>query len=454
MKKCINKEKILIIIILFTLLIEIISGFKIFKVPQNNNIKDDIYLAFYNGSQQLTEMPGKGNEEGLGFEHAECNNGASVEWNYQNWAPIVRNMSKNKTKCNLYFAPNLANDYFGRLADKDTTNLAYDDTNDVNIRYIGENPNNYIDIGDRDSTNKPILWRIIGVMNNMTVVGDNKTESIGENLVKIIRADSIGEWSWDTSTSAVNDGTGVNEWSEADIMKLLNPEDIYIKDSEFGNSLYWNMESGQCYNNKNDSKITCDFSSTGLSSTAKDKIAKVRWNTGTLPDDCTSSSTYNDDIKYNAKAFYKGERSENHGKAFCSSGNYCNDKVERHTTWDGYIGLMYPSDYGYAVGNKFNVRDSCLATSIYKWRNSPYECYSDDWLWLMSKYSKWSMISTPYSGSATQVFNISVDISHFAAFSTDNIFPVAYLKSNIKIKPNSASNYGSQSNPFVLEGVN
>jgi len=52
--------------------------------------------------------------------------------------------------------------YITNLAKTDTTNLAYDDTADKNLRYIGSNPNNYVEFNGE-------LWRIIGVMNNAII---------------------------------------------------------------------------------------------------------------------------------------------------------------------------------------------------------------------------------------------------------------------------------------------
>ncbi len=63
----------------------------------------DVYFAFYNGDDQLEEMPQKNNAENLVFEHAECDNGASIVWNYEQWSPLVKNLSKSKTKCRLFF---------------------------------------------------------------------------------------------------------------------------------------------------------------------------------------------------------------------------------------------------------------------------------------------------------------------------------------------------------------
>ena len=317
-----------------------------------------------------------------------------------------------------------------KLADEDTTNLIYDDTDDKNLRYIGKEVNNYIDIGDRDSDNKPILWQIIGIMNNVLVVDDENNEH-QESLVKIIRAEDIGILSWDTSANEVNDGRGVNEWSEADIMSNLN------------NGAYWNKKSGQCYNGYNDAKVTCDFSSTGLTPTVKENIAKVRWNTGTFESYDTS--------EWLANATYKAERSENIGK-ICNGGNDCNDKVERHTTWDGYIGLMYPSDYMYAVGG--DVRNNCLTTSMANWNNSNPNCKGNDWLYISEKIL-WTMTPVPNSSYAYYVFFVMPEghVLSGSALAARGIRPTAYLKENLKIadNPNPDKTYGSKENPFQLK---
>ena len=387
----------------------------------------DVFFAFYNGDQQLTEMPKKDNSEGLGFEKAVCDKGASVEWDSNKWAPLVVNLSETKTKCTLYFSKmyNLK-EYIENLAEEDTTTLAYDDTSEKNLRYIGASPNNYIDIGDSG------LWRIIGVMNNVPVVEDGGTTHL-ESLIKIIRADSIGKWSWDTSASTVNSGCGVNEWSQADLMTTLN------------RGAYWSKTSGQCYNWSKNSQTACDFSSTGLTPEVKDKLVKVRWNTGTLD---TKSWTSLITPSY----MYQGERSDNHAKKFCSSGSWCTDDVERTTTWDGFIGLMYPSDYGYAVGG--DVRNSCLAKTMYNWNESTPDCKGNDWLYDSSNY-QWTITPVPLSSRALSVFYVysggyvDSNDAHYARA----VRPTAYLDSNIRIQEKADSDYGSDTNPFVLEGV-
>ena len=93
-----------------------------------------------------------------------------------------------------------ATEYITNLLEYDGEGLKIDNTEDENIRYYGSNPNNYVKFNNE-------LWRIIGVF------GDN---------VKLIRKDSLGDLSWDSSESSVNNGYGVNEWSQADLKNYLN----------------------------------------------------------------------------------------------------------------------------------------------------------------------------------------------------------------------------------------
>ncbi len=333
----------------------------------------------------------------------------------------------------LYYDEPLT-EYIEDQAKVDLTNLAYDDTKDKNLRYIGSSPNNYVDIGDRDSDGNPILWRIIGVMNNITNFNDGEKQ---ESLVKIIRADIIGSYSWDNSPLDVNSGNGVNEWSQADVMKLLNPKEAYLDNPTIGASLYWNKESGNCYKGTVGNNTACDFTSSGLSDGAKLKFTKARWNTGTY-------ETY-DDLNNIPSASYEAERSNNTGK-ICDFSNLCNDEVERTTTWDGYLALMYPSDFGYAVGGE--TRNDCLMQSLYNWDLEI--CKKNDWILLPS--NQWTITPVPvsflaysavYINSKLQESNTHVHIAHA-------IRPAGYLKSTTKIIENDKENYGSKENPFII----
>mgnify|MGYP004502343461 FL=1 len=310
------------------------------------------------------------------------------------------------------------------LAKTDTTNLAVDDYG--NTRYIGKNPNNYVSI-DGD------IWRIIGVMKDVDDGTGNKSDR-----VKLIRSESMGSYSWDTSESSINRGWGVNEWSQADLMKLLNPG---YESETVGGSLYWNNKSGTCYSDENNTTTSCNFTSTGIKDKLKNMIGNAVWNTGSQGTASLTSSSGG-----LAKHFYKYERSTNTGK-ICTSG-YCTDTVSRTTTWTGKIGLMYPSDYGYATsGGSGADRATCLNKELYNWRSSSVsDCKNNDWLFNSS--NQLTLSPRANSSDATYVFKVyrSGDVDTTEACISSGVRPVGYLLPSVRVQ----SGDGSSGNPFIL----
>ena len=312
-------------------------------------------------------------------------------------------------------------------AKNDTTNLAIDEAG--NVRYIGSNPNNYVSI-DGD------IWRIIGTMKDVDDGTGNK-----EDRVKIIKSTSIGSYSWDTSERSINNGYGVNEWSQADLMKLLNPG---YESETVGGSLYWNNKQGTCYSSNNNATTSCNFTSTGIKEKLKNMLGNAVWNTG-ANDGVTY--TYNN---ITTSKFYELERSTNTGK-ICTSGDWCNDTVERTTTWTGKLGLMYPSDYGYATsGGSTTDRATCLNANLSSWSfSSVSDCKNNDWLF--NGRNQWTISPLANSfdaGDAGSVFSVS----SFGSVNLTNarvgygVSPVGYLLSNVGVQ----SGDGSSSNPFEL----
>ena len=351
------------------------------------------------------------------------------------------------------------------LAKTDTTNLATDDYG--NIRYIGKNPNNYVRVEGEEYTSDvyygyssststsykeysslekctnassynvnckvgkakgtPILWRIIGVMKDIDDGTGNKSDRL-----KIVRNEQIARLSWDTSESSVNNGRGVNEWSQADLMKLLNPG---FSNDQYDNSLYWNNKAGSCYYG---ALFDCDFTSTGIKDSMKNLIDSAVWNTG------SQGSAY---MLSNGKPsqFYEYERSTNTGK-ICSSGASCNDTIERTTKWTGKIGLIYPSDYGYATsgGSENTTRDTCLNTILFDWSRGS-GCKDNSWIY--DGEESWTMMPYAAYDVANYVFFISGYVNSVGVGNAYNVKPSAYLKASVKI----VSGSGSQDDPFVLE---
>ena len=368
------------------------------------------------------------------------------------------------------------------LAQGETEELAYDETVDNNLRYIGANPNNYIDIGDRygentfvgkwielgfpvetveecntmaetydgknsvlsiigvssaeelkskycvleDRSNQPILWRIIGVMNNVDD-GTGKKET----RLKIIRDEPIGPYSWDNKATSLDDQ--VNDWNNSFLKDVLNE------------GAYWSRSSGLCPRGEYavGNVVSCDFTNTGLSDNAKNAIGNTVWNLGT--------TNFFENARIASDA-YVAERSDN-----VPDGN--------QTTWTGKIGLMYPSDYSYATsGGETITRASCLE-EIDGWSKTE-ECSRNDWLYQPGVFS-WNLVPSTqnylpgvavvnYYGrlenslGTTSFADMTITDKDDIEYDYDPYFvanPTAYLKSNTRI----ISGTGEKSNPYVIQ---
>ena len=284
----------------------------------------------------------------------------------------------------------------------------------TDYRYIGADPNNYVQFNDE-------LWRIIGVF----TVDDGTGKK--EERLKIIRNESIGNYSWDNkdTTTGAETAYGKNNWTDARLNYLLNPG---YENEPTGGSLYWNSGSGTCYYGQNNGTTNCDFTSTGLKEEARDMIGDTLWYLG-------GSSTYND---VTASMFYERER---------GTTVYNSSTSPRNTSFVGKVGLMYPSDYGYATsGGSTTDRNACLNKELYNWGSSSFsDCNNNDWLY-ESSYIQWTL-SPRASGSYSVVYVLpSGRVANDCAYFSYGVRPVAFLKSEIKIVEGD----GSSSNPYIL----
>ena len=439
-----SKRKVIIAIILSVLLLSSVylySSFAVFSEEKkfnviNGTVSDpgDIYFAYYVDGVITRSMPSQNMGYKLDEGKSECTNGVTVSFNTTAWSAILNYQNYNatgytRTRCNLYF---IKTDYCSLHADtlacqiikkaSSSSELVLD--NEESARYIGKDPNNYVKIGSN-------IWRIIGAFNNISDENNNQ-----ETRIKIIKNALIGSYSWDTSESSVNNGTGVNEWSQADLMKLLNPG---YKSESIGGSLYWDRQSGTCYNGSENSVTSCDFTNDGFTDYEKKLISKVIWHTGSLPTDSESRLT---------DLIYGYERSKVSGK-LCVSGNYCNDDLERKNNWTGFIALPYLSDYGYATsGGATTNRDKCLNVSLYYWDNNSYsDCKNNDWLFDESTY-QWTLTPGANSTYASYVGYINNNGPGYIheAYKAGSVRPTAYLLSTIV----SISGDGTKNNPYIL----
>ena len=199
-----------------------------------------------------------------------------------------------------------------------------------------------------------------------------------EKRMKIIRNESIYNVAWDDN--------GVNEWSTASLKATLNTGTFY----------------------------------TGLNNTAKTMIGDAKWYLGGSIDinGVTPSIIYS---RERGTTVYNSSRS---------------------TNWTGKVGLMYPSDYGYATSGGSSInRTSCMAKELLKWIDSSYsECKNNDWLYIA--WDQWTI--SPFANSSDWIF--TVDCGYDASTPYPMTRPVVYLKSTIKI----TSGIGSFTDPFIL----
>ena len=280
----------------------------------------------------------------------------------------------------------------------------------TDYRYYGPNPNNYIclDMEGQSTCPDKHLYRIIGSIYE---------EKKNTNRIKVIKATPLTDgttsaFSWDYTSSGsysnvwatITSGNYSNSLSSgSQLMQLLN------------SGAWWKGTSGSYYNGSKKS-TTVNFTNYKLSDKAKSYITISRYYLG----------GYNTSSGVMTNQFYTYER---------GTARY---NMDRPLYWDGYVGLMYPSDYGYAAGN------TCVTgTDPYNYDGG---CKNKDWLYI-SNTTQWLM--SPYSGSSNGAF--LVDSSGYV-YDNDHVDfamsarPVFFLSSSASISEGE----GISAAPYIL----
>ena len=185
-------------------------------------------------------------------------------------------------------------------------------------------------------------------------------------------------------------------------MKLLN------------SGLWWNGTSGSYYNNSTIA-TTVNFTNYKLSDKAKSYISTSRYYLG----------GYNKSQGVMTNQFYTYER---------GTTRY---DTNRPLYWDGMVGLMYPSDFGYAAGN------TCVTgTDPYNYDGG---CYQKDWLNDTSN-NQWLM--SPYSGTSYSAFFVDSSgvVYRYTVTRVDSVRPVFFLNSSASISEGE----GTSVAPYIL----
>ena len=248
------------------------------------------------------------------------------------------------------------------------------------IRYEGADPDNYICLDNQKEgscSNGSLLFRIIGLFNEDTS-SDGSTSAGSKKLLKVIDTNNYGGTSGKNWNSA-----GTNNWSTASLKTELNG-----------------------------TYLTTLLGASNVNSKLSSAIANTKWHLGGAND-----ANYN---TLTAEGIYTQERN--------TSSIYAK------------VGLMYPSDYGYAtVGGTTTNKSSCRAKELYNWKDSSYsDCKNNDWLftsqssfvnggeWLLSPYSSSSYGAAVLASSGY----VHLDYSHV----TGRMFavrPTFYLDSSV-----------------------
>ena len=369
-------------IILVIILIEII----VYYNNSNNKYsftQDGIRYALTLDGEKTTSFPSKG----MYKAQVTCV-GADGKWLYDDWKLAIENITSDDVTCDIKFETipkTYLNDYIISLLESEQGTGKV--VNENGYRYEGKNPNNYIWFNNE-------YWRIIGVFDSASHGLD------GKNLVKIIRASALGGLAWDKSFT--------NNWTTASLNFLLNGAYYNATDG---------TNSGYCIGNAARATIisNCNYTKKGIQAGYRGMIANVTWYLGGYSS-----------IKTTTDAFYGYERG-----TMVYSG--------RPTSTTGYIGLMYPSDYGYSV-----LSSSCArTTNLDSYGTST--CAGASWLY--GQGYEWLL--TPLSTESVFVFffSDSGDLNYdFTVYGYNSFRPVIYLNASVyKIDGD-----GSLNSPYII----
>ena len=270
--------------------------------------------------------------------------------------------------------------------------LYYHDTDlangaeDNSYRYAGANPNNYVCFGD-DCSVEDNLCRIIGVFGNE---------------VKLIKAD----YTTTAMTGTGGDYYGAYSYSTSYYKGSMNTSNVA--------SYYWNSSGSNTWSAS--ALNTTNLNSSYLSyigSTWSNKIATHSWKVG--------GASYDNVYNGTARTAYNYEVGNNSSS----------------TTYSAKIGLMYASDYGFAVSNSY------WTSTLGSYNNTNLR--NNNWMYM--GLHEWTISRT--SDDLNDAFlvtyfgNVGYDyVDYYFA-----VRPSFYLKENVTY----ISGDGSKENPIQID---
>ena len=285
----------------------------------------------------------------------------------------------------------------------------------TDYRYYGANPNNYVCLDMEGGSTCPDkhLYRIIGSIYE---------EIENTSRLKVVKA-----------TPLTDGTTDYFSWNESDNYNSIwatVTSGSYSDSLTSGSTLMKLLNSGAWWNGTVEAtEITpvVNFTNNRLSDQAKSYVTRSRYYLG-------SPSVWVGIDKFT----YNYERGIER------------DGDDRPLYWDGMVGLMYPSDYGYASGN------SCaMGTDLYNYGAD--DCKNRNWICALNErkkywYTEW--LITPAIGPEQTVWHINpngasfswgADIANYTG-SRGKIKPTFYLTKDTFI----ISGTGTKLDPYQI----
>ncbi len=291
------------------------------------------------------------------------------------------------------------------LSDTCNNSLIYDESDDKNLRYVGETPCNYVLFNNE-------LWRIISVND----IDDGSGNS--EVRLKIKRDEALDIYSWNSNDSST--GYGTNDWTNSYLMNELNGD--YLNTELTENTLWYNGRHNQ-------REAVFDYTKV-LKSEAQAMIKDAKWYLGGT-DLVQSGST----ATVLPLELYGYERSET--------------PADRQNDWVGKVGLLYPTDIYLATGSEDTIqRSECLATSVHLWQDT--ECSKSNYFLNFDVAAKrtntWTISMFTENKRAVYVVQYTGRLNPNVASMDYLVFPTVYLKPEVLI----VAGNGSIDSPYIL----
>lgn len=245
-------------------------------------------------------------------------------------------------------------------------------------------PNNYVWFNNE-------YWRVIGVFDS-TSHGQS-----GKNLVKLIRSEPIGAYSWNVTNNSNYVSSYVNKILTTSYYNATN-----------------GTSSGNCYSYYNTLTGNCDFTLIGLQADYRKMLVNATWHLGGI-----SAANLTIDTIY----------TQERGTTVYGS---------NPTTTTAHVGLMYPSDFGYSV-----LADVCPRTTLANSYASGCGSYS----WLNGPGYEWTINSS--SADANKIFMIMY--SGNLGYSSSVVYgfavrPAIYLDASVYVLDGE----GSYDDPYII----